>query len=133
MSDVIRQHARSVLEAPFLAEEARRRRAREIAGSGRPVVEGRLTSATRWELRDWLTGAVVARGDDGPAGMQAALAGAYPADVLYAELPGSAPATPGIPPSLGRVIEEWVSASTTPDEEIAEFVGWAVGKVREHR
>jgi hypothetical protein len=133
MSDVVRQHARTVLAAPFLAEEARRHRAREIARSGRRVVEGRLISAARWELRDWLTGSVVARGDDGPAGLHAALAGAFHADGLYAEIPGPGLATPGLPPSLGRVIEEWISDFSTPDEEIAAFVGWPVDKVREHR
>jgi hypothetical protein len=133
VSDVVRQHARKVLRAPFVAEEARRRRAREILRSGRRVVQGRLTSATRWELRDWLTGTVVACGEDGPAGLRAALTGAYHADDLYAEIPGSGPATPGLPPSLGQAIEEWVSAWSTPDEEIAAFVGWPVAKVREHR
>ena len=97
------------------------------------MVEGGLTSVTGWELRDWQTGEVIARGDDGPAGLYAALAGAYHADGLYAEVPGADPATPGMPPSLGRAIEEWVGAPSTPDEEIAQLVGWPVGKVREHR
>jgi hypothetical protein len=40
---------------------------------------------------------------------------------------------PGLPPSLGQAIEQWVSAWSTADEEIAAFVGWPVAKVREHR
>ncbi len=133
MPDLVRWHVRKLLEAPFAAEEARRRRACEIIRTGRRVVEGGLISATGWELRDWQTRAVIARGDDGPAGLCAALAGAYHADGLYAEVPGTDPATPGIPPSLGRAIEEWVGAPSTPDEEIAQLLGWPVGKVREHR
>lgn len=91
-----------------------------------------MVTATGWELRDWLTGAVVARGDDGRAGLRGALAVAFHADGLYAEIAPD-PATPGIPPSLSRAIEEWVCAPSTPDEDIATFVGWPVGKVREHR
>jgi hypothetical protein len=36
-------------------------------------------------------------------------------------------------PSLGRAIEEWVDMLSTPDEEIAEFIGWPVEKIREYR
>jgi hypothetical protein len=134
VTDLVQHYVRRLLEAPFAAEQARRRRAREIVRAGGRVVEGGLTSATGWELRDWLTGAVLARDDDGPAGLSAALAGAYHADGLYAEEPGgSDEAMPGIPPSLSRTIEEWVCAPSTPDEEIAEFVRWPVEKVREHR
>ncbi|GAA2556821.1 hypothetical protein GCM10010435_29380 [Winogradskya consettensis] len=129
----VRTHARRVLEAPLLAERARARRVRELLRAGRRVVDGGLTSATRWELRDLLTGSVVARGDDGPAGLDAALADAYHSDDLFAEIPGADPVTPGIPPSLARAIGEWIGDPGTPDEEIAEFVGWPVARVRECR
>ncbi|GAA2484444.1 hypothetical protein [Winogradskya humida] len=129
----VRTHARRVLEAPLLAERARARRVLELRRAGRTVVDGGLRSATRWELRDRLTGAVVARGDDGPAGLEAALADFYHSDDLYAEIPGADPVTPGIPPSLARAIGEWVADPGTPDEEIAGFVGWPVARVRECR
>ncbi|WP_306214964.1 hypothetical protein [Actinoplanes sp. RD1] len=133
MNDLVRQYVRSLLEAPFVAEQARLLRAQELARSGRRVVQDSRTSATGWELRDWLTGALVARGDDGPAGLRAALAGAYHADDLYAEDPGADPAAPGLPVSLGRAIEEWVFAPSTPDDDVATVAGWPVRKVREHR
>lgn len=133
MNDPVRRHARLVLRAPFLADDARRLRAGELARAGRPVVEGGMRSATGWELRDWLTGNVVAAGQDGPAGLRAALARTYPADRLYAEVQGPEPVTAGVPPSLSRAIEEWVCDPHTPDEDIASFVGWPVGRVREHR
>ncbi|MFI5841736.1 hypothetical protein ACIA8K_18700 [Catenuloplanes sp. NPDC051500] len=41
--------------------------------------------------------------------------------------------TPGVPRSLRRVLEEWAVDESTPDEEIAEFIGWPVDRVREHR
>jgi hypothetical protein len=40
---------------------------------------------------------------------------------------------PGVPPSLGQAIDDWISQTSTPDDEIAEFIGWSVEKVREHR
>ncbi|MBU2666950.1 hypothetical protein KOI35_25905 [Actinoplanes bogorensis] len=131
--DLVRLHVRKLLEAPFLADQARRRRAHEIVRTGRPVVQDVRTSATGWELRDWLTGAVLARGDDGPAGLSVALTGTYHADCLYAEVPGPEPGTPGVPSSLGRAVEEWLFAATTSDEDVAEFAGWPLAKVREHR
>ncbi|GAA1582253.1 hypothetical protein [Actinoplanes couchii] len=129
--DLVQQHVRCLLEAPFRAEADRLRQAEEITRTGLRVVEGVLSSATGWELRDWLTGAVIRRGDDGPAGLTRALSGHYDADDLFTDVPE--PATPGIPPSLGRAIEEWLFAASTPDQDIAEFIGWPVGEVREHR
>lgn len=41
--------------------------------------------------------------------------------------------TPGVPPSLGQAIDDWLSQTSTPDDEIAEFIGWSVEKVNEHR
>ncbi|MFI5931813.1 hypothetical protein [Actinoplanes sp. NPDC051494] len=117
--EVVQQHVRLLLKAPFLAEEARRRRAEQIARTGRRVVV-----ATGRELRDWLTGAVIAHHDP---------VRHYPADNLFTDVPEPDTLTPGIPPSLHRAIEEWVFDSSTPDREIADFVGWPVAKVREHR
>ncbi|SDS77607.1 hypothetical protein SAMN04489716_1588 [Actinoplanes derwentensis] len=136
--DVVQQHVRLLLEAPFRADADRRCRAEEIARTGQRVVEGVLSSAADWELRDWLTGAVLARGDDGPAGLASALSGHYDADNLFTDdAPGligeQCSVTTAIPPSLGRAIEQWLFADETPDQEIAEFIGWPVGSVREHR
>jgi hypothetical protein len=133
VTDLCREHVRRYLRAPFLADEARRRRAREMAmGDGR-VVSGLLTSAIRWELRDWLTGDLIAQGDGGPDALQAAMLTRLQADDLYAEIPGADSDTPGLPSSLSRMLEEWVCAPSTPDEDIAEFVGWPPSQVREHR
>lgn len=131
VTELVRNHVRKLLLAPSLAENARRRRAREIVRAGYTVVQDVRVSATGWELRDFLTGAVIACGDDFPAGLDAALANRYLARDLYTEIPGLELTTPGIPPSLSRAIEEWVFAPSTPDEEIAEFVGWTPGRVRE--
>ncbi|GLY06553.1 MULTISPECIES: hypothetical protein [Actinoplanes] len=133
MTEVVQRHVRLLLEAPFRADAARRAYAEELIRSGRRVVTGGMVSATGWQLHDWLTGTPAASGDDGRAGLLAALAGAYHADGLFDDVPAPDPWTPGVPPSLSAAIEEWLFAPATPDQEIADFVGWPVGKVREHR
>ena len=47
--------------------------------------------------------------------------------------PGPLPVTAGIPESLSAALDDWISTLSTPDEEIAEFIGWSVDKVRDHR
>ncbi|GIE78590.1 hypothetical protein Aph02nite_45400 [Actinoplanes philippinensis] len=74
-----RVHVRRYLEAPFLADQARR--------------------------------------------TQAANRADYENDVV----------TPGVPPSLRKALEEWVVDESTPDDEVADFIGWPVARVREHR
>ncbi|WP_430782372.1 hypothetical protein [Actinoplanes sp. G11-F43] len=133
MSGLVQEHVQRLLEAPSRAEAARLDHARHIARTGRRVVCGFPSPGGGWELRDWLTGAVIARGDDGPAGLRAASAGHYDADDLFTDVPSADPVTPGIPPSLHRAIEQWLFEPGTPDQEIAAFVGWPVAKVREHR
>ncbi|MEV6712567.1 hypothetical protein AB0M48_11045 [Lentzea sp. NPDC051208] len=41
--------------------------------------------------------------------------------------------TAGIPDSLSAALDDWISSWGTPDEEIAEFIGWSVDKVHDHR
>ena len=50
-------------------------------------------------------------------------AGCHTADVI----------TSGLPQSLQRALQEWAVDESTPDEDVAEFIGWTVERVREHR
>ncbi|MBL7261568.1 hypothetical protein [Paractinoplanes lichenicola] len=120
-------YVRSYLQAPFLADEARRLRALEIVRAGGRVVVGGMISADRWELRDWLTDELVREGSAGPV----SLLGLCHADTLYAD--GPEPEVETVPLSLRRALEDWVCEPATPDEDIAAFVGWPVGRVRELR
>jgi hypothetical protein len=138
MNDPVRDHARLVLQAPLQADRHRRKRAEDLVRRGFRIVEGGCVLGSIWEFRDWTTGEVIARGDDGPAGCRATAARLdpagiwYHADNLYDE-PVDDLITHGVPASLGRAIEEWVAQPSTPDEEIAGFIGWPVDRVREHR
>ncbi|MBL7258789.1 hypothetical protein [Paractinoplanes lichenicola] len=61
------------------------------------------------------------------------LARARLGDELFGEAYWPDVVTAGVPPSLRRALEEWVTQDSTPDEEIAAFIGWPVPKVREYR
>jgi hypothetical protein len=41
--------------------------------------------------------------------------------------------TPGVPPTLRQALEHGAMDESTPDEELAQFIGWPVERVREHR
>jgi hypothetical protein len=136
-TDVVVDHARRCLRALLDANQAQRGRAEELERAGRRIVDGGQVSRESWEIRDWRTGELIAGGDDGIDGYDATADRLDPdgtwfhRDHLYEEWP--AVSTPELPPSLCQVIEEWIDAPGTPDEDIAEFVGWSVKKVREHR
>lgn len=137
-TDAVREHAQRILEAQGRIDRARDDRAAEIERRGRRIITGGQV-ADGWEITDWRTGELIARGDDGIDGYDATAARLdpnntwYHADRLYDDEPFPEVATPGIPPSLGAAIDEWIGQMQTLDEEIAEFVGWPVEKVREHR
>jgi hypothetical protein len=138
-TDVVREHIRRVLEAQLRADDARFERAEELERSGRRIVDGGQVSTDGWEIRDWRTDEVIAEGTDGLAEYEATVARLDPHDTWFHvdnlddDEPRPYVTTPGMPPSLGRAIEDWIDELSTPDEEIAEFIGWPVEKVREHR
>lgn len=138
-TDVTREHIRRVLKAQRRAEDARLRRAEELERAGRRIVEGGQVSHDRWVIRDWRTDEVLAEGNGGLDEYDAVATRLDPdhtwfhADHLYDDEPEPYVTTPGMPPSLGAAIEDWVAAPASPDEEIAEFVGWSIEKVQEHR
>jgi hypothetical protein len=138
-TDIVREHIRRVLEAQAAADDARFHRAEDLERAGHRIIDGGQVSVDGWEIRDWRTDELIAEGDDGFAGYEAAVARLDPdntwfhADLLDHDEPLPQVATPGLPPSLGRAIEDWIGQMSTSDEEIAEFIGWSVEKVRDHR
>jgi hypothetical protein len=138
-TDVVREHIRRVLQAQLQTDDARFERAEELERTGHRIVDGGQVSQNGWEIRDWHSGELIAQGEDGIAGYDAAAARLDPdnkwvhVDHLHDDVPLPEVMTPGLPPSLGRAIEEWIGQMSTTDEEIAEFVGWSVERVREHR
>ncbi len=138
-TDIVREHIGRVLEAQLAAEDVRLQRAEDLERAGHRIVSGGQVSRDGWEITDWRTGELIAEGNDGLAGYDAATDRLDPenmwfhVDRLDDDEPLPDVTTPGMPPSLGSAIEDWIGQSSTPDEEIAEFIGWSVEKVREHR
>lgn len=138
-TDAVKAHVQRLLEAWQRTDDARYDRAEELKRSGRRIITGGQTSQNSWEIRDWRTDEVIAEGDDGITGYDAAADRLDPEgtwfheDRLDADEPLPDVVTAGVPPSLGQALDDWINSLNTPDEEIAEFLGWPVEKVREYR
>lgn len=138
-TDAVREHVRRVLEAMGDVSDKKEARAQELERAGYRLVGGGQTGFDTWEITDWRTGDIIAEGDNGPHGYNEANDRLdpderfYHADHLYEGFPPVEIITPGVPKSLGRaILEDWIERLNTPAEEIAEFVGWPVEKVRQH-
>ncbi|MEV0733392.1 hypothetical protein [Polymorphospora sp. NPDC050346] len=137
-SDVVRDHIVRLLE------ENARRNAKydehldELERLGHRFVDGGQTGHDTWEIRDWPSGELIAKGDGGYEGYDAAVARLDPdekwlhIDHVGTDIPWLDVDTAGLPGGLGEAIEQWVNGHAT-DEEIAEFIGWPVDKVKDHR
>lgn len=96
------------------------------------------TAGGGWESLDWRTGETIACGNDSVEDYAVATDRLDP-DERWVHIdhvgPGAVPLplTAGVPEGLSEALDSWVSYRGTPDEEIADFVGWPVSKVREHR
>lgn len=138
-TDAVKEHVQRLLEAWQRTDDARYDRAEELERSGRRIITGGQTSQTGWDIRDWRTGELIAEGDDGITGYDAAAHRLDPDGTWFHEdhLDNDEPlpdvVTSGVPPSLGQALDDWINSLNTPDEEIAEFLGWPVEKVREYR
>jgi hypothetical protein len=137
-TDAVVEHVKRLLRAQLATDDARYERLVELQQQGYRIVDGGQT-ATGWNILDWRTDEVIAEGADGWDGYVAATKRLFPdgrcihVDSVTDDLPLPDVATPGVPPSLATALDEWIGQSSTSDGEIAEFIGWSVEKVREHR
>lgn len=137
-TDVVRTHIQALLAE--YAQDTQRRDAeiQELEAQGHRIVSGGQTGRDSWEIVDWRTGEELAHGSNGPDGYDATTDGLDP-DGTWIHIdhigpePGPLPETAGIPESLSEALDDWVSSWHTSDEEIAEFIGWSVDQVRDHR
>lgn len=135
-TDAVREHICRVLEASNHDDQARLRRVEELERDGHRIVGGGQTSADGWEISDWRTGELLAQGVGGLKGFDAETDRLDPdgkwfhCDHVSDDVPSSEIETPGIPVSLGYAIQDWLAMLATSDEEVAEFIGWPVERVR---
>jgi hypothetical protein len=129
----LKTYIQSVLEANHADNEKIEQRIAELEGDGRRIVTGGQISETAWDIVDWRTNEILAAGDDGPDGFEAAGKDLDPEDrwIHYDRVVEDTEPTwvedEGLPDSLADVIEDWALAGDA--DEIAEFIGWPVDKV----
>jgi hypothetical protein len=127
------------LEAYLHDGQAWLRYAETLERAGHRIVDGEQTGRDGWVISDWRTKQVIAGGVGGLDGYDAEAARLDPDSMwvhrsrLDDEVPLTDVETPGVPRSLGLAIEDWLGAGGTPDEEVAEFIGWPVDKVSQYR
>jgi hypothetical protein len=61
-TDLVKEHVRRVLEANRRADEATLERAEELERNGRRIIDGGQTSEFDWDITDWRTGELIAKG-----------------------------------------------------------------------
>lgn len=133
----VRDYVRALLRQYRADDEARQETIRALEADGRRIVDGGQTSQDSWEITDWRTEEVLASGTDGLRGYDAAASRLDPdgtwlhIDRIDSDETSVEPV--GIPASLAGALEDWLGSVGTPDEDVAEFVGWSVEEVTRHR
>lgn len=139
MCEEIGAHVRVILETYATRREAQIAKVREVEAAGGRIVTGGQTSQTGWEILDWRTDEVLAKGDSGLEGFEETWSRLDPNDLwwdfdtltdgldLYEKFP--VPDAEGVPPSLAEALEDWIGRLCTPDEDIAEIAGLSVERV----
>jgi hypothetical protein len=134
--DPLRTHIRKILRTYAASDTAVAKRIEELEAEGRRIVSGGQTSGDNWQVTDWRTGEVIAEGDDGLDGYDAAGERLDPGDRWFhidhvdEDIDMSVAPTDGIPASLAMVLDDWVGTTSVTDEEIAQVAGWTVEEVR---
>ncbi|MDI6098843.1 hypothetical protein QLQ12_09550 [Actinoplanes sp. NEAU-A12] len=137
MTDLVKTHIQNALEANRADNEKIGERISELEAQGNRIVTGGQIGETAWDIVDWRTNEILAAGNDGPGGFLAAGQELDPDDrwIHYDRVLEDAGltyvVTEGLPDGLANAIEDWALSGDA--EEVAEFIGWPVEKVREHQ
>lgn len=138
----VREYVQALLRIRLVDEQARQERIRGLEKTGHRIVNGGQTSSgsddqQTWEITDWRTEDLLASGTGSYEAYDAAVRRLDPAGkwvhVDTVDEDPTEPAPAGIPTSLADALQDWVGTTSTPDEEVAEFVGWSVEEVALHR
>ncbi|AEV84830.2 hypothetical protein ACPL_3935 [Actinoplanes sp. SE50/110] len=137
MSDLLKEHVQSVLEANFASVNQTRRRIEDLEAQGHRIITGGQIGEDGWDIIDWRTSEILAAGDGGLPEYEAAAADLDPDDKfihhdrILEDEDLEYVSTPGLPDGLANAVEDWVL--TADADEVAEFIGWPVEKVEEYQ
>jgi hypothetical protein len=133
----IRDYVRALLRQYRSDEEARQETIRDLEAKGHRIIDGGQTGQDTWEITDWRTGELLASGTGGDRDYDAAASRLDPDDkwlhIDTVDTDSSSVEPVGIPASLADALQDWLGMASTPDEDVAEFVGWSVEDVARHR
>ncbi len=111
LTDAVAEQIVAELEAMAKTRTDREARAQELESQGYRIIDGGQISSTRWEITDWRTGAVLAKGlcsdiDNDPENIE--LPGkCYHIDRIREDTFYEAKRVEGLPESLADAIVEW--------------------------
>lgn len=133
----VRDYVRALLHQYRADEGARQERIRALEADGRRIVDGGQTGQDSWEITDWRTGDLLALGTGGIVDYDAASTRLDPdGEWLHIDRVDVDPVDVepvGFPASLADALQDWLGLVTTPDEDVAQFIGWSVEEVARHR
>lgn len=145
-TDAVKLHVQKILEGHRAYNEALAAKVRQIEAAGGRVIDSGQTGSydddgnTPWEISDWRTGEVLAKGVGTFQDYDAALQRLDPDNAWWGisnvhdqfELEDYDPTpTDGIPSRLAELLSEWadVPMDQSDAEEIAKFIGWDAARV----
>ena len=138
----LREYVRALLRHNLADEQARQERIRDLEKAGHRIVGGGQTGMSEdgqatWEITDWRTGNLIM---DGTGSYEAYDAAAHRLDPdgkwIHIDNIDDDPTEvefDGMPASLANALQDWLGTTSTPDEDVASFVGWSVEEVARQR
>lgn len=132
--NAIRDYARALLLQDLADHQARQKRISDTEAAGLRVVGGSqgargADDKATWTITDWRTGNLLEHGigeyDDYSKRM--AEEGWVHIDSLYGDVEDVD--APGVPETLTGLLQDWISMTITPHEDVALLTGWSVEEV----
>ncbi|OKJ52560.1 hypothetical protein [Streptomyces sp. CB02261] len=114
-------------------------RIEQLEKDGHRIIDAGQTYGEAWEITDWRTGELIERGIGGDKGYDMAVRRLDPAGkwILHENVDNDddqeAVEPVGVPASFADLLQDWLSLTSTPDEDVAAVVGWSVEEVARHR
>lgn len=131
MSEAIVIHVRKILQAREAEWVATMAEVEKLEAAGCRIITGGQTGRDTWDIVDWRTDEIIAEGGGGLDGYAKAHERLNPEgtwhhmDPIAADIMIDPAPTEGVPPSLAQALEDWIGQLNTPDDEIAQVVGWS--------
>ncbi|MEU3401376.1 hypothetical protein [Streptomyces filamentosus] len=135
----VQQYIEALLRRSLADRLRRLERIEQLEKDGYRIIEGGQTHGDEWEITDWRTGELIARGVGGYQGYDEAADRLDPDDkwILHENVDNDddqeAVEPAGVPDSLADSLQEWLGWANTADEDVATVVGWSVEEVTRHR